>query len=183
MELAHLSDDELLAATPDRAEAFGIFYVRHERAVIGFFHRRTADAELAADLTAEVFAAALLSVRRYRPGAAPARAWLYGIARHVLLRSQERRRVEDRARRRLGMAPLELSDELLERVDRIASEDRAGEWLDQLSPDQAHAVRAHVIDELSYERIAAELRCSQSVVRKRVSRGLATLRELTKEPR
>ena len=40
--------------------------------MLAFFLRRTRDAELAADLTAEVFAAVLLGCRRYRPGAAPA---------------------------------------------------------------------------------------------------------------
>jgi sigma-70-like protein len=36
--------------------------------------RRTGDPELAADLAAEAFAAALVAVRRYRAGPAP--AWL-----------------------------------------------------------------------------------------------------------
>jgi hypothetical protein len=39
-----------------------------------FFLRRTSSAELAADLTAEVFAAALASSRRFRPGKNPAAA-------------------------------------------------------------------------------------------------------------
>jgi DNA-directed RNA polymerase specialized sigma24 family protein len=38
-----------------------------------------------------------------------------------------------------------------------------------------------VIAELPYPEIAAELRCSESVVRQRVSRGLAVLRNLTEE--
>ena len=181
MDLSRLPDDELLALTPRRAEAFGAFYARHERAVVAWFARRTRDPELAADLTAEAFAAALLGARRYRPGEAPAAAWLYGIARHTLARSAKRRRVEDRARRRLGMPPLELTDELLERVERIGAGERAAALLERLSPDQAHAVRAHVIDEVPYERLAAELQCSASVVRKRVSRGLAVLREFTEE--
>ena len=39
------------------------------------------------------------------------------------------------------------------------------------------AVGARVLDERSYEEIASELRCSPAVVRKRVIRGLARLRE------
>ena len=38
------------------------------------------DPELAADLTAETFAAALVSVRRFDPARGPAVAWLLGIA-------------------------------------------------------------------------------------------------------
>ncbi len=73
--------------------------------------RRTSDPELAADLGAEVFAAVLASSARYRPRKAPAHAWLFGIAEHKLASSRRRGRVEDRARRRLRMAPIELEDE------------------------------------------------------------------------
>ena len=38
------------------------------------------------------------------------------------------------------------------------------------------AVAARVLDERSYGEFAGELRCSPAVVRKRVSRGLAKLR-------
>jgi len=48
--------------------------------VLRFFVRRTADAELALDLTAETFAAALVASRRFTAGPEPARAWLFGIA-------------------------------------------------------------------------------------------------------
>src|SRR5262245_7529384 len=181
MDLARLDDDDLLTATPSRPDAFGEFYARHERAVLSFMLRRTGDPELAADLAAEAFAAALVAVKRYRPGEAPAAAWLYGIARNVLLRSFKRRRVEDRARRKLAMAPLALTDELLERIDRLGGDERVEQLLARLTPDQARAVRAHVIGEEPYPAIAAELRCSESVVRQRVSRGLAVLRDFKEE--
>jgi len=38
-----------------------------------------------------------------------------------------------------------------------------------------------VLQQLSYEEIAAELRCSQSVVRQRVSRALKSLRSQMEE--
>ena len=48
--------------------------------------------------------------------------------------------------------------------------------LSELPAEQADAVRERVVEERSYEQIAAEMRCSPSVVRKRVSRGLAAMR-------
>src|SRR5262245_37408314 len=174
-------DDELLRRTPKEPEAFGEFYARHETAILGFMLRRTGEPELAADLAAEAFAAALVSVRRYRPGPAPAAAWLYGIARNVLLRSVKRHRVEDRARRRLAMPPLPVTDELLERIERVSGDQRVEQLLERLSPEQAQAVRARVIGEEPYPQIAARLRCSESVVRQRVSRGLAVLRQINEE--
>jgi len=168
------SDEELLAGGP---QAFGEFYARHERAVFRFFYRRVADAEVAADLSAECFAAALLGAKRFRgDGEAPAVAWLFGIARNVLRRSAERRRVESRARRRLGMPPLALEDETLATLERIHAGQLMEHALAYLPADQAEAVRARIVDEREYDDIARELRTSEAVVRKRVSRGLGSLR-------
>jgi hypothetical protein len=100
-------DDQLLDAfARGDAEAFVAFYRRHLAAMLEFFLRRTGDPELTADLTAEVFAAALIAARRYRPGERPALAWLYGIAAHKLTDSRRRGRVEARARKRLALEPL-----------------------------------------------------------------------------
>jgi DNA-directed RNA polymerase specialized sigma24 family protein len=61
------SDEELLVRTASEPEAFGVFYDRFEAAVLGFFFRATRRADLAADLTAEVFAAALASAAGFDP--------------------------------------------------------------------------------------------------------------------
>jgi RNA polymerase sigma factor (sigma-70 family) len=179
-DLHAASDEELLDLTPRHPAAFDEFYVRHERLVLAYFRRRTASADVAVDLTAETFVAALASVRRFRPGGAPAVAWLLGIARHKLLRSLERGRVEDRARRRLGAARVEFDDEELERVERLGARPVA-ELLALLSDEQAAAIRARVLDEQPYDVVATGLRCSELVARKRVSRGLATLRGVLEE--
>jgi len=142
-----VDDDELLSSARRDPAAFGTFYERHERLVLGYFMRRTRDPELAADLAAETFAAALVAARRYRRDGAPASAWLIGIARNTLSSSLRRTRVEDRARRRLGMEPLPLDDELLERIERISGDARVESLLARLSPDQSDAVRARVLGE------------------------------------
>ena len=179
--MEHLSDDRLLALTPAEPSAFAVFYRRHERPILAFLRHRTGDAELAADLAAETFAAALVGARRFRPGREPALAWLFGIARNKWLHARRRGAVEDRARRRLRMEPLVLDDDDLERIDRLASTEWATTLLSTLPAEQQQAVRARVVEERSYEQIAAAMRCSPSVVRKRVSRGLATMRAAIEE--
>ena len=175
-------DDEdaaLLKATPGDREAFATFYRRHEEAVLVFMLRRTGQPEVAADLTAEVFAAALAGAARFRFVGAPPAAWLFGIARNVLAASFRAARVQNKMRRRLEMPVLALSDELVDRLDQLADIARGREALDLLEhlPDaQRQAIRAHIMDEKDYTEIASSLQCSSSVVRQRVSRGLATLR-------
>lgn len=169
------ADAELLAGD---ACAFGAFYRRHEDALLGYFLRRTQQPDLAADLTAESFARALAGRRGFDAERGEARGWLFGIARNVLASSLERGRVEDDARRRLAMEPLVLDDADLERIAGTppAAAEAALAALAALPAEQAQAVTGRVVDELSYDELAARLDCSESVVRKRVSRGLKTLR-------
>lgn len=179
-------DDELLRRFADGdADAFVVFYRRHLAAVLAYFLRRTGNPELTADLTAEVFAAALLSAERYRPGERPALAWLYGIAAHKLADSRRNGRVEEAARRRLAMEPLVIDDEDLGRIEELAGAGDAALELaiESLPADQREAVFARVLDERPYPEIAAEMRCSELLARQRVSRGLRKLRLQMKESR
>jgi RNA polymerase sigma-70 factor, ECF subfamily len=176
-------DDLLIQFAAGDAEAFVAFYRRHLAVVVAFFLRRTGDPELTADLTAEVFAAALLAADRYRPGERPALAWLYGIAAHKLADSRRRGRVEDTARRRLGLEPLAVADTDLVRVEELWSAGAAEAALSELPDALRDAVVARVVDERPYSEIAASMKCSELVVRQRVSRGLRALRERMGEER
>ena len=157
------------------AASFVEFYREHEDAVLGFFLRRTSSPELAADLTAETFARALAGRDRFDPQRGEPGAWLFGIARNLLARSLEQSRVEDHARRRLGMERLPLDDDAVARIEAL-DELPALEHFAELPADQRAAVAGRVISEESYAEMAGRLQCSESVIRKRVSRGLRALR-------
>jgi RNA polymerase sigma factor (sigma-70 family) len=169
------TDEQLL--TRGDAASFERLYLRHVDELLGFFARRTRDAELAADLTAETFAAALTARRRYRPQKGSAGAWLYGIALKKLADAQRKGYAEDRARRRLGMERIDLTDADIARIEALAGERTASLLVAGLPPDQRAAVVGHVVQGRSYEEIAGELGTSEAVVRKRVSRGLAAVRQ------
>jgi len=174
-----MDDAQLLAATArGDPDAYATFYRRHLPRVVAFSLRATGDRELAADLTGEVFAVALAACGRYRPEHDTAAPWLLGIAHNKLRESRRRGRVEDATRRRLRIGPLALTDADLERVDELAAQDIAGvaAAVEDLPSQEREAVTARVIDEREYREIAAQLRCSESVVRQRVSRGLARMR-------
>jgi RNA polymerase sigma factor (sigma-70 family) len=173
-----LPDRELLAAIASRdGEAFTAFYRRHLPTTVSYLWRETHDPEAVADLTAEVFASIIVAARRYRPQTETAIPWVLGIARNVLGSSRRRGRVEDRARQRLGFEPIEVEDSDLERTEEIAGQGRITRLVEMLPSHERHAVTARIVDERSYREIAAEVRCSEMVVRKRVSRGLSRLRQ------
>ena len=173
------SDEQLLARVRERgdADAFAVFYRRYAEVLLAFFARRTPSPEVAADLTMEVFAAALVTAQT-GSGALPdsAAGWLFAIARHKLADSYRRGAADDSIRRRLGMQPTILDDEDLRRVNELTDEGHVLGLLDALPPAQRDAVQAFVIDDRSHASIASELSCSDAAVRKRVSRGLKSLR-------
>lgn len=158
------------------ADDFAAFYRRHEDAVLAFFVRRTGGGELAADLTAETFARALAGRHRFDPSMGDAGAWLFGIARNLLALSLQKGRVDDSMRRRLGMEPLTLDDEAIARINDLDG-NAAVAALEELPVAQRAAVVGRVVHEQSYPELARHLKCSESVVRQRVSRGLRTLRD------
>jgi DNA-directed RNA polymerase specialized sigma24 family protein len=81
-----------------------------------------------------------------------------GIARNTLGASRRRGRVEDRARRRLEIEPIEFDDGDLDQTEAMA--DRAGagvvELVKTLPIDERHAVNARVVQERSCSDIADE---------------------------
>ena len=178
--LEQVPDADLLSAIAGcDGKAFGVFYRRHLPAVLAYLMRETRDPEAAADLAAEVFSAVLLSSRRYRPDGPSAGPWVMGIAHNKLLMSLRRGRIESKARRRLHFQPVEFEDHDYERVEATADSGagRLAQLVARLPADERFAVNARVIEERSYRDIAAELACSELVVRKRVSRGLSRVRE------
>lgn len=183
MELIDIADEELIAGSDRDASAFGTLFERHHRDLIGYFMRRTADAQTAADLTGEVFAAAFVARRRFTSrGPGSGRAWLFGIARNQLAHYARRQQVSERHRRKLAMERVVVDDDTAEQFARLA--DLAGlrseltEALATLPDNQIDAIRLRVIDELPYRDVAERLGCTEGAARVRVTRGLTRLAEV-----
>jgi RNA polymerase sigma-70 factor (ECF subfamily) len=97
----------------------------------------------AADLTAETFAAAYVSRKRFRDVGAPAQAWLFTIARRQLSHFVRHEKVRDKYRHKLGVGPVELSADDFERIDELvdleATRDELRRVMGELPEQQAHA--------------------------------------------
>jgi RNA polymerase sigma factor (sigma-70 family) len=164
----------------ENAEAFAELYRREGEAVLIFLTRRTWDGETALELTAETFAIALRSWRRVSSLVAEQqRAWLFTVARRQLSRYLRRAKVERRAVERLGMQL-----PVIEQDDLALIEQRAGLpdlrrvlalELERLTSAQRMALQLRVVEERSYEEIAATLDISEQTARTRVSRALRAL--------
>jgi RNA polymerase sigma factor (sigma-70 family) len=166
----------LIGIDPD---IFEVFYREHVEVVERFVVRRIGDRERAADLTAEIFLAAVDSAHRYRPKRGTPRTWLLGIAR-VLVANDRRRH----GRQRVGEEQLRgstlLDEDDAARLDaRIDAAARARELyaaMDQLSKGERAVLELVAIDELSLTEAAAAAGIRPVTARVRLHRARRKLR-------
>lgn len=161
------------------ADLFEIFYREHVEAVQGFVARRVGDRETAADLTAEIFLAAVDSAHNYRPRRGAPRAWLLGIAR-ALVANEGRRRNRQRAGEvRLRGSALLDEDDAARMDTRIDAEARSRQlyWaMDRLPESERTILELVAIDELGLKEAAAAAGMHPTTARVRLHRARRKLR-------
>jgi RNA polymerase sigma factor (sigma-70 family) len=168
---------------PLDADAIARLYDFHAEEMLGFFVRRTYDPEASMDLVAETFAVGFADRSRFRGiSDEEALGWLYGIARHRLADYLRRGRLERRALHRLGFQRRPLSPAEYERIEELAGLGEMRETIDvalhELGAEHRVALQLRVVEERSYEQVAAALGVTEQTARARVSRALAAMRQL-----
>jgi RNA polymerase sigma-70 factor (ECF subfamily) len=181
--LVYPSDEELLRQMlAGDADAFEMLYDRRQGGVYRFALRMSGSAAVAEDVTQEVFIALMRDGHQFDPARGAVASYLYGMARHRLLRYLERERAlvpmtgeredEEPLEERL-VAP---GDPLVEltRREMIASVRQA---VLALPAHYREVVVLCNLHELSYEQAAGVIGCPVGTVRSRLSRARALLVE------
>ena len=170
------SDADLLREARNDAAAFGAFYRTHATWVERWLRGQVRDPHVAADLTGETFAQALVSLHRFRgrePGEGT--AWLFGIARNLLRGYFARREVETQARDRLGVAVGDYGvDEFAaadDRLDASALADEIAAALGSLPPRLQETLELRALEGLPYGEIGARTGTTAANARVRVARA------------
>jgi RNA polymerase sigma factor (sigma-70 family) len=161
------------------AAEFERLYRANVEAVTAYFARRSADPHVVADLTADTFVTAITSFGSFDPGRGTARAWVFGIARHVYAaHCAAYGQQQDRLQRLAGRRDLE-PDQVEELLDRIDAE-RAGRDLVSglgMLPDRDRAL-VELVDlaGLRPKEAAAVLGVTPGAARMRLMRARTQLR-------
>lgn len=178
-----LTDAEAVAALRRDPEAICALYDRHVAELVRFLQSAGAAPEVAWDVAQETFARLL--ARGFRGRLAPdasAWPWLAVTSRNLLRDWQCRGRADERARRRIGVAIIGGGEDELEdalgRLDTAQRRAHIGEALESLPPAQHEAVIGRVVDEKDYAMLAEDTYESEQTIRRRVSRGLRSMRTL-----
>lgn len=161
------------------AAEFERLYRANVEAVTAYFARRSADPHVVADLTADTFVTAITSFGSFDPGRGTARAWVFGIARHVYAAHCEAYgQQQDRLQRLAGRRDLE-PDQVEELLDRIDAEWAGRDLVSGLGmlPDRDRAL-VELVDlaGLRPKEAAAVLGVTPGAARMRLMRARAQLR-------
>lgn len=172
-------DPAPVAAIVDDRQALEAFYLEHLPWVRRFVARRVDDADTAADLTADIFVAAIGAAERYRDTGDPPRAWLAGIARNVVAMHHRRRARESSANGRIEGRAL-LDEPSAERIVSRIDDERAARLVlarvAELPATQRAVVELVAVDGLSLTEAAAALGITATNARVRYHRGRTRLR-------
>ena len=172
------SDLARIAGDPD---AFENFYRAHVDAILGFVARRVDDPYLAADLTADVFLAAIDSAPSYRPNQGAPIGWLFGIARNVVAGERRRHARERRALSRVpAAAEMVEPDDLARlhaRLDAEAESRRLYEAMAGLGDGERAVLELVALEGLSLRETARALGIRPVTARVRLHRARGRLQE------
>ena len=174
-----MNSDELTRIAFDEA-ALERFYRAHVELVERFIARRVADPHLAADLTADVFLAAIDAAPSYDSRRGKPSAWLVGIARNVVSSEFRRAARERRAHGRIDARDLLEADDVARLQERIDAEARARELLDALAglpAGEREVFELVAVDDLSPREAASVLGISAVAARVRLHRARAAMHE------
>jgi RNA polymerase sigma-70 factor (ECF subfamily) len=86
------SAESVAALAAHDPDAWQSLFERYYDKMYRFAYVRTGEVSAAEEIAAEVFAAAVRGIRKYRPTGAPLASWLYRIARNLTASHLDRRR-------------------------------------------------------------------------------------------
>ena len=175
--------DIIARAKAGDAEAFGLLYSQYYTPVYRYvyFRAKSWGEETAEDITQEVFIKAYNSFGRYAYSGTSPLAYLYTIARNILI---DRGRKKKPKIERLDLEEITIEDipdnsenRLQERM-RKETEEELHASIDTLSSDQKDVIILRFIDGLPTKEIAQVLQRSEVAVRQLQSKGLKALRKI-----
>jgi RNA polymerase sigma-70 factor, ECF subfamily len=172
---SHSDGDLLRLLSGGDEKAFLEFYRRHQGLVYRFALQMSGKTEIAEEVTQDVFMIVMASGARYDADRGSVAAFLYGIARNIVLRALERERPYMTALDEVDSVYVEgdvLGD--LTRNERVETLRKA---VLALPPAYREVVVLCDLHERDYAEAAAALGCAIGTVRSRLHRARALLME------
>jgi RNA polymerase sigma-70 factor (ECF subfamily) len=154
--------------------AFTTLYRRRQGGIYRFAMQMTGSVEAAEDVTQETFLAVLGAGSRYEEARGTVAAFLYGIARKLVLRRLERDRSSDSD---AGCSDCASGEDILGDLTRQETIEQVRNAVLCLPTGYREAVVLCDLQDLSYQEAAAAMECPVGTVRSRLNRARALLKQ------
>jgi len=172
---AHPSDEDLLRRMLGGcAESFAALYDRRQGGVYRFALRMTGSEAFAEDVTQDVFLALMREGGRFDPERGTVKSYLYGMARHRVLRRLERERAQVAFEEEEGGAFEELPSAADDPFADLAREELVSLVRQAVLSLPAHFREVIVLchlQEMNYAEAAEVVSCPVGTVRSRLARA------------
>ena len=166
-------------AQSERPLAVEELYMEHHEHIFRFIWSRVHDAEQAEDLTGEVFIRMVSSLSTYKDISLPFRAWLYRIARNLII---DYHRKESSANALADVVDQNIAQKAVEEQAEVSlTLQQVRRTLQKIDPEQREVVELRFLAELSLEEVSLVVNKSVAAVKALQHRGLASLRAHLKE--
>ncbi|NUM48218.1 MAG: sigma-70 family RNA polymerase sigma factor [Anaerolineales bacterium] len=171
------SEIELIQrAQNGESKAVGELYMQHHAQIFRYVWSKVGDANLAEDLTGDVFMRMVARLSTYQPSGVPFQAWLYRIARNLII---------DHIRKSASNQAVPLDDMALlqepgppasSMVETKLTADALQKALAKIEHEQAEVIRLRFLAGLQINEVAVRLQKTPAAVKALQHRGLAALR-------
>ncbi len=168
----------LARAQKGEAEAVSLLYEAHQPAIFRYVWIRLRERQAAEDLTGEVFLRMLEALPRYRSSTTPFRAWLYRIARNLVIDWSRRTGQVRLAAPEEAPADSDPADDPEHKVEARLSVEALQAALTQLEISQREVVTLRFLAGFSLHETAAAVNKTEAAVKALQHRGLAALNQI-----
>lgn len=175
--MQQLDDHALVTAAQNgHTQAVGELYDRHQARIFRYVRSRVYDHQLAQDLTGEIFTRMVTNLHQYENSGHPFTAWLYRIARNLIIDQQRREN-------RYMQVPIEevyrvsaTGDEPGAIVEKQLNVERVYQAMEQIDETQREVIRLRFLAGLSLQEVADTLGKTVGAIKAQQYRGLVALR-------
>lgn len=168
-------EERLIARAQADPEGFGELYDHYFPQIYRYVASRVRSAELAEDITSEVFFKALRAMGRYRPSGHPFSAWLYQIAINSITdhyRSRKRSEESLEGGPELASGGVPVDAQVAERLGLA----QIWQAIEALPDQQRTAMSLKYSQDLSLAEIGRIMGKSEGAIKLLIFRGTATVR-------
>jgi RNA polymerase sigma-70 factor, ECF subfamily len=173
-----VSEETIKRAQNGDANAMSELYEQFKPSVYRYLYFRSEGQQVAEELTTEVFIRVIESLPRYKIKSTPFQAWLFRIARNLVIDHYRRSKTRQHLMLDENMAGTKEWTESI--VEHRLDLEELQQALRKLSPDQCDVIVMRFLADMPISQVAQALKKSQGAVKMLQARALKSLNGLIK---